>query len=217
MRTNVVKLLVAGVLLFGGMLLLGLLVTHVVVPGGVGHLDDSIERDLLAYRTSTLNSFTDFGTRMGNTMTVVIELGVVVVVLGLALRRWWPPLFLVAALAGESSIYFLTSSLIPRDRPHIARFGPADPVASYPSGHVAASVCLYGGVAVLAWQCTRNRPLQIGLTALASVVILVVGFSRMYRGYHHLTDVLAGALLGGTWLWLCARYLLAQEGRRWSR
>lgn len=217
MRANVLKLLVAGVLLFAGMLLLGQLFTHVIVPGNVGHLDDSIERDLLANRTSTLNSFTDFGTHLGNTMTVVIEMLVIVVVLGLAFRRWWPPLFLVTALAGESSIYFMTSTLIPRDRPHIPRFGPADPVASYPSGHVAASVCLYGGAAVLAWKCTRNRPLQIGLTALAFVVVLVVAFSRMSRGYHHLTDVLAGAVLGGTWLWLCARYLLAQEGRRWSR
>ena len=37
---------------------------------------------------------------------------------------------------------------------------------------------------------------------------LVVGFCRMYRGYHHLTDVLAGLVLGGVWLSLCTRYVL---------
>ena len=39
----------------------------------------------------------------------------------------------------------------------------------------------------------------------------LVGFCRMYRGFHHLTDVLAGLLLGGVWLWLTTRYVLAKE------
>ena len=46
------------------------------------------------------------------------------------------------------------------------------------------------------------------MTAVAVMVPLVVGFCRMYRGFHHLTDVLAGFFLGGVWLWLCTRYLL---------
>ena len=90
-------------------------------------------------------------------------------------------------------------------------------MTSFPSSHSAAAVCLYGGLAVLAWRLTRNRPLQVGLTAVAVVFPLTVGFSRMYRGYHHLTDILAGLLLGGTWLWLCTRFLLADKGQRWSR
>ncbi len=214
MVKNILKLLVWGVVLLGGMLLLGLLITHVLLDGPVGHLDDAIERSLASNRTSTGNSLTVAGTALADALNVKVALGVFVLALALATRRWGPPLFLAFAVGFESAFYFVTSTLIPRDRPHVPRLGPADPIASYPSGHAAASVCLYGGLAVLAWTLTRNKPLQVGLTALAVVVPLIVGFCRMYRGFHHLTDILAGFLLGGAWLWLCARYLLAEERSR---
>jgi membrane-associated phospholipid phosphatase len=208
------RLTAQGLLLLGLMLLLGLLLTHVLDTGPVAHLDDSIERALASHRTSTGNTLTAAGTQLAEPLNVEIALGVLVLALAALTRRVRPPLFLAVAVGVESAIYFVTSTLIPRDRPHVPRLGVGDPVASYPSGHAAASLCLYGGLAVLAWRCTRNRPLQVGLTALAVVVPPIVGFCRMYRGFHHLTDVLAGLLLGGTWLWLTTRALLAEERPR---
>jgi membrane-associated phospholipid phosphatase len=217
MGKNVSKLLGFGVLVLGGMILLGLLITHVLLDGRVGHLDDSIERSLAAHRTTTWNALTKGGTFLADPLSVEVALGVLVVALAIGTRRLAPPLFLAFAVGFESAIYFVVSTVVHRDRPHVPRFGPADPVASYPSGHAAASVCLYGGLAVLAWTCTRQRPLQVGLTVLAVVVPVVVGFCRMYRGYHHLTDILAGLVLGCTWLWLCTRFLLVEERARWRR
>jgi len=207
------KLAGAGVLVLGGMLVLGLLLTKVLIDGPVGRLDDAIERGLASHRTATFNTLTSAGTALADTTTVTIALGVLVVFLALLTRRIAPPLFLVLAVGVESAIYFVASTLIPRDRPHVPRLGPADPHASYPSGHVAAALCLYGGVAVLAWRCTRNRSLQVALTVVAVFVPVIVAFCRMYRGFHHLTDILAGLLLGGTWLWLCTRTLL--DARCW--
>lgn len=213
MTRAALKLLGLGVLLLGLMLLLGLLLTHVLDGGPVGHLDDAIERSLAAHRTGTLNSLTYAGTQLAEPLNAEIALGVLVLAIALATRRVVPPVFLAVTVAGESAIYFVTSTLIPRDRPHVHRLGVGDPIASYPSGHVAASICLYGGLAVLAWHLSRRRPLQVGLTALAVVVPPVVGFCRMYRGFHHLTDVLAGALLGIAWLTCTTRLLLARETR----
>ena len=209
------KLLGSGLLLFGGMLLLGLLLTKALLDTPIGHLDDSIERSLAANRSSLGNSLTFAGTQLAQPINV--EIALVVLVIGLAVwsRRVLPPLFLAVTVIGESAIYFATSTLIPRDRPHVPRLGIGDPVASYPSGHAAASLCLYGGLAVLAWHFTRNRPLQLTLTVLAVVLPPVVGFARMYRGFHHLTDILAGLLLGGIWLLITTRLLLA--GERTSR
>jgi len=208
------KLAGAAVLVLGGMLLLGLLITKVLLDSPVGRLDDAIERGLASNRTATLNTLTSAGTALADPVNVEVALGVLVVLLALLTRRVAPPLFLAMAVGVESAIYFVVSTLIPRDRPHVPRLGPADPHASYPSGHVAAALCLYGGLAVLAWRCTRNRPLQVGLTLVAAVVPPIVGFCRMYRGFHHLTDILAALVLGGTWLWLCTRLLLSDEKNR---
>ena len=214
MVTKPGKLAGAAVLVLGGMLLLGLLITKVALDSPVGHLDDAIERGLASHRTATLNTLTSAGTALADPVNVEVALGVLVVLLALLTRRVAPPLFLALAVGVESAIYFVVSTLIPRDRPHVPRLGPADPHASYPSGHVAAALCLYGGLAVLAWRCTRNRPVQVGLTLVAALVPLIVGFCRMYRGFHHLTDILAALALGGTWLWLCTRLLLSDEKNR---
>lgn len=208
---TVLKLLGVGLLLFGGMLLLGLLLTKALLDTPIGHLDDAIERSLATNRGSLGNSLTFAATQLAQPINV--EIALVVLVIGLAVwsRRVLPPLFLAVTVIGESAIYFATSTLIPRDRPHVPRLGIGDPHASYPSGHAAASLCLYGGLAVLAWHFTTHRPLQLTLTVLAVVLPPVVGFARMYRGFHHLTDILAGLLLGGIWLLVSSRVLLAGE------
>ena len=205
------KLAGAGVVLLGLMLLLGRLLTRVLIHGPVGHLDDAIERGLAAHRTSLGNALTYAATQLAEPFNAEIALGVLVVGLYLLTRRILPPLFLAVTVAGESAIYFISSTLVPRDRPHVPRLGMGDPRASYPSGHAAASLCLYGGLAVLAWRMSRSRPLQLGLTGLAVLIPPVVGFSRMYRGFHHLSDILAGLVLGGTWLLLTTRLMPAPD------
>ncbi len=208
------KLLLCALLVLGGALLVGLLLTHVLNNGPVTRFDDSIERSLAQSRTSTGNDLTFAGTQLAEPINAEIALGVLVVLLAAISRRILPSLFLLLTVGVESGIYFATSTLIPRDRPHVPRLGMGDPIASYPSGHAAASLCLYGGLAVLAWRFTRNRPLQIGLTVLAVVIPPLVGFCRMYRGFHHLTDILAGLLLGGCWLLATSKLLLSRERAR---
>ena len=43
---------------------------------------------------------------------------------------------------------------------------------------------------------TRNRVARGLVVALCVALPLIVGWARMYRGMHHLTDVIAGLLLG---------------------
>lgn len=205
------RLLAAGVLLLVILLGLGKLLVEVLLDGPVGRLDDRIASDLAHGRTGTGNALSQAGSALADPLTVQVLLVVCVVGVALLTRQLRPPLFVALAVGVESAIYFLVSTWVPRDRPHVPRPGPADPIASFPSGHAAASLCLYGALAVLAWRLTSNRPLQLVLTGAAVLVPLVVAFCRMYRGYHHLTDVLAGLLLGGVWLALCTRYVLRER------
>jgi undecaprenyl-diphosphatase len=202
-RTTIAALVVFG-LLYG----LGQLLTHVLVHGWVGHTDDSIERHLLSGRTKFWNTVTNAGTQLAQPITVEVALVVLVIAIALKTRKVAPALFLAVTVGVESGIYFVVSTLDKRPRPTIPRLGVGDPQASFPSGHVAASICLYGGLAVLAWVLTDRRVLQVTLTVLAVVIPPAVGVCRMYRGFHHLSDVVAGAILGLLWLTATTRFLL---------
>ena len=68
--------------------------------------------------------------------------------------------------------------------------------ASYYSGHTAASVAVYCGVALLLTAWIRRTGVRVLIWAVAVALPIAVGCSRMYRGMHHPTDVAAGALVG---------------------
>ncbi|BEP13531.1 hypothetical protein acdb102_18420 [Acidothermaceae bacterium B102] len=214
MARIVARLAVAAGLLLGLMLLLGVFLTHVLVHGWVGRTDDSIERQLLSGRTSFWNTMTNAGTQLAQPINVEVALVLLVIGLAIATRGWIAPAFLALTVGIESGIYFVTSTLDHRPRPSIPRLGVGDPQASFPSGHVAASFCLYGGLAVLAWVMTDRRWLQWALTVCAVVIPPAVGLCRMYRGFHHLSDVIAGALLGLLWLTATTRLFLLPSLQR---
>lgn len=102
----------------------------------------------------------------------------------------------VVAVAGQSVMVSLLKHLVGRERPSLAHF--AETSASFPSGHAALSVALFGYVAHAFWRAGVLR-LQV-LAPLAGLAILSVGFSRMYLGEHYLSDVINGFLVGSIWL-----------------
>jgi undecaprenyl-diphosphatase len=187
----------------------GELLVHVLVPGAVGRDDDAVERTLFHARTPVGNTLTSWGTQLAQPITVEVGLAVLVVVLGVLTRGLLAPAFLVVAVVGESGLYDGAVSLVRRPRPAVPRLGAGDPMGSFPSGHVAAAICLYGSLAVLAWAFGAPRAVRVTLTALAVLVPPLMALCRMYRGFHHPTDVLAGAVLGALWLAASSRLLLA--------
>lgn len=83
-----------------------------------------------------------------------------------------------------------------RPRPDVARLNATPSPSSFPSGHTAAAMVLFVSIAIII-MCRTHSPFARGLgVVLAAIVATAVGFSRVYRGLHHPTDVFAGALFG---------------------
>lgn len=207
----VAQLLVAAVLLLGALIGAGLLVTRVEAGSTVEAADVAAVQWFVGHRTAALDPVSDVVDELGNT-AVVIGLGVAAAVLGLAiLRRWRPVLLLAAALVGELAIFLGASSVIERPRPPVLHLDEElPPTSSFPSGHVAAAICLYGAVAVLVFCATRAWWRWL-VVAAASAVVVLVALARLYRGAHHPSDVLASVLFAVPWL-LVAWWLLRADG-----
>jgi membrane-associated phospholipid phosphatase len=183
------------VVLAAAMMGFGLLLTQVLPPAGVGRLDTNVAQWFVNRRTPTLNSVTLFASNLGATPVVVGIAVLACVALAIA-RRWRQVGFLVAAMTLEFIVFLTAALLVDRTRPDVPRLDSTPPTSSYPSGHAAASVALWVGLAIVVWSVTRSAVARTIAWILAVAVPIVVGLSRMYRGMHHFTDVCASLVLG---------------------
>jgi undecaprenyl-diphosphatase len=214
-RGAAVRLVLAFAVLWGVLCGSGYLLTHQLKGTSFEHWDGAANRRLARNRTDTWNTITHWLTYFGETLTVIAVCAVFFVGLRFALGRWRESMFLATAVTGQAIIFTLTTLVIERDRPSVPHLDSSPPTSSFPSGHMSASVTLYGGLAVIALRVSRKAWLRILAVAGGIAIPLCVGFARLYRGMHHLTDVSASVLLGLTVLTITWAVIL--RGRRGSR
>ncbi|HEY2790210.1 MAG TPA: phosphatase PAP2 family protein [Gaiellales bacterium] len=187
----------AGLVLLAALAVLAgwLLKTYVLPDHGIGHADEHVNVWLSHHRTATRNDISFWMSAIGD--VYAIPAIVALTALGAALRRRWRVAgFIVAAVAIEAATYRAATLVIHRERPRVPRLDhlPAD--ASYYSGHTAASVSVYCGLALLLTSRIRGTGRKAIVWLVAIAIPLLVALSRMYRGMHHPTDVAAGLLVG---------------------
>ena len=193
-------LLVCGVVLALVLVGVGWMLAKVVNDDSLGRADAGVSRWLAGERTPGLNDATRYTSEVGGTLTVAALAVVAVAFAALAWRRWREPMLVAVAVAGEVAIFLVVTMLVDRERPPVRHLDEAPPTSSFPSGHTAATIALWGSLAVLANERARSAVVRNLFLVLAFVVPVVVASSRMYRGMHYLSDVLGGMLLGGLWL-----------------
>lgn len=210
--TAVAVLVLCAAALLAVMICLGEFDLHVLWHGRVGNEDRLLDATLAHDRDHFLDRATAICTDFAATQVVVAAGLVVVGVARAVFHRWREALFVVAALAGEVSIFVATTMVVHRPRPAVPHLDRAPPTSSFPSGHTAAATVLYGGVAVLVMAYGAPATWRRVTGALAVVMPAVVAASRLYRGMHYLTDVVAGLVLGLAWLG-CTILVLLRDGR----
>jgi membrane-associated phospholipid phosphatase len=174
---------------------LGMLIVHPLRHSWLQHVDESIERWLAGHRTSWLNSATFVGSELADTVVKITVTVVVAIMMLVVWRRWLEPLMVALALVLEASVFITVTWIVGRPRPAVPRLEGSPVGSSFPSGHVAAAVT-YGGIVVVVFWRTRRHWARVLGVAVVALIASIAGFSRMYRGMHHLSDVVSGAALG---------------------
>ena len=71
---------------------------------------------------------------------------------------------------------------------------------SFPSGHSMVSLAFYGYLIYLIYKYINNKHLKRTLIIILSVLICIIGMSRIYLGVHYTSDVLGGFLISFAYL-----------------
>lgn len=199
-RGSAVRLVAGGLVLYLALIAVGLSITHLLKDSALVQRDLEISRWFAAHRTPTLNTLTHIGTMLADTWTAIALSIVLVLVMWRWLGRWRESIGVMVAILGELFVFLLVTNTVHRDRPPVPRLDPAPPTSSFPSGHTAAAVALYGCLAVIVLRQMAHRRLAVLIAVLCCCVPPIVAVSRVYRGMHYTTDVLFGAIGGGVWL-----------------
>ena len=153
---------------------------------------------------------------------VVIPLLALVEALFYLLRWRLSAVLLAVSTVGGVVLTTVLKSVFRRARPEVIESGYTAGFYSFPSGHATIAVGFYGTLAFILAYHLRGVA-RWAVVALGCLIVLAVGFSRLYLGVHYPTDVLAGFLATPVWLvsvggvyvfWLSVRGLRTAERRR---
>src|SRR5919107_3892010 len=161
--------------------------------------DQTVETLLHDRATPALTAFFLVITALGSLETIGL-LGLVVSVI-LGVRRQWRYLGTwLAALAGGVVLNQLLKEFFARPRPYFEHPLLLEASYSFPSSHATMSLICYGMLAYFCVLALRTWRAKTAVVFGAALLVLLIGFSRMYLGVHYFSDVVAGFASGGIWL-----------------
>ncbi len=190
---------VAWVLIVGALVGIGKLIMH--SGNGNGNLvgDHTIPHWLAGQRTATLNHWSLIASNLGATRDILIVSAVTCLVFIAVTRHWRPVIYLAVVMCGELAAFLTVAAIVKRPRPDVPHLDSNLPTSAFPSGHMAATTCLYAGIAILVIGHARGWWRYLFLIP-AVVMPVMIALARMYRGEHHPTDILASVLFAVLWL-----------------
>jgi membrane-associated phospholipid phosphatase len=187
----------AGVIILATvMVALGFFVTKVLLSiDAVVSADEWLPVWVEGQRTSFLDDASYIASNLSDRYVLIPLIGAVGLFL-VVRRRWRMASFVLQAALAEILCYALVVHFVTRPRPPVEQLDPFNLGHSYPSGHVAASVAIYGALTLLLAAHYKDIRARVAIWTVGALFPLVVMASRIYRGEHHPIDVIAGALMG---------------------
>lgn len=177
----------------------GSLVQDVVSGNGTARFDMPVTRRVLEGRVGWLTTAMSTVTQLGSSAVLITLVVMVGLIVWRVTGNWTPLIILVTGVVGAVLLSDVVKPLVGRNRPALLGAWHADGYA-FPSGHATQSVVGYGGLAYLAAGWFRTWSAKVAVWTLALALVLLIGVSRVYLGFHWTTDVLGGYALGAVWL-----------------
>lgn len=144
--------------------------------------------------TVWMKGFTELGSEFLVILLVVIFAAVLAVI---GYRR--ELIFYLGAIGASALLNLLLKTIFHRARPDINRIIEASGF-SFPSGHSMSAFTLYGITIYFLWKHLKSRWMRVAVIVIGTLLIIMIGTSRIYLGVHYPSDVIGGYLVSAAWL-----------------
>jgi len=156
---------------------------------------DKLSEWVTPFTTSFLQAITFLGS---HTFLIPANLLLAFYFLFVKKHRWYSIKVPVVALGGLL-LMTLLKQFFNRPRPLVPLLEPVRGL-SFPSGHALMSVSFYGLLIYLIWENVKEPIRKWLLISFFVILIILIGFSRIYLRLHYFSDVIAGFSIGVIWL-----------------
>lgn len=184
-------LVLLGLLVFGGVL------DAVQEQDDLSVLDGPVLDWLVAQRSDGVTAVFAAVTLVSGPTVLPVIVALACLVWFVVRREWWRPALLLGAMVVSTLLSLAIKGLVARPRPPVETMTipGAESTASFPSGHTIGTATLLLVAGYLTWSRHPHRRRFVAWAVGAVLGTLAVGLSRLYLGYHFLTDVLAAVAL----------------------
>ena len=197
------RLIVEAVLAAIGVLCFVLLAQAFVRGGQVVAVDDDVSRWVAGSVPHGVEWVARLFTWLGGGVGTAVVTGAAVIVLWRASRRV-DATFVGLSVIGITVLVAVLKAVYERARPELGSPIRLPHSYSFPSGHAATAVVLYGALGLLLAERARSRLRAVAWLVAAAAFAVAIGASRVALNVHFVSDVVAGFAVGLARLCCCA-------------
>lgn len=188
--------------------------------------DEALEGETRHFDEATRNAIHQLASPMLTTImrgvsfvgsTLALAIGTTIVVIRFVMLKWTREAKLFAiTMIGAGVLNVVLKLAIKRPRP-VPFFNLTAPETySFPSGHSLTSACFFGALAAMLTARVKSPRVRVIVWVVCTFMFVLIGFSRIYLGVHHTTDVIAGFAAALIWI-LVVRFVEMEWARRRRR
>lgn len=163
---------------------------------------DIMKGDIIGYKIISKTLISDFMTPIAKIITNfggTIIITIIIVILFIFIKNKKICLSIFLNVVFITVLNQLLKFIVQRPRPITYRIID-EKGYSFPSGHSMVSMAFYGYLIYLIYKHIKNKFLKYSLIIILSVLIVMIGISRIYLGVHYTSDVIAGFLVSIVYL-----------------
>lgn len=178
-------------------LILFTIITYAIFNDKINAIDQNIHSYILNLRNDNLTSILITITNISSAYALIV----LSILLLLIMKKKKLPLLISLNLIISFISNQIAKQIFTRPRP-IGINLIEETGYSYPSGHAMISMAYFGFIAYLIYKYVKNKLIKTIVISSIFLLIILIGFSRIYLGVHYLSDIIGGFLLSIAYLML---------------